>query len=197
MTVTWKESLRWKEFPHRLCFSDEKSDRSLREHHPINPARVVGQPLYQAASEATKNQQGAPWARRCYTTFHSLHHYQFQNKGCIVNKLLHPQRIRIWKKQRFCCMTVSKEKENHVFSDTSISSKPERCKGCFRKSYMWKGKQGIRPSLMRKIVNCTLIPSLFQLTSPLLPITHSKHLLAIPWWFSFTWLIHTSMVTHL
>lgn len=50
-------------------------------------------------------------------------------------------------------MTLTRRKENHMFSDVENSSKLERynpkCKGWFRMTYVRTGSQGIRLSLVK------------------------------------------------
>ena len=161
----WEESLRRKELPHRLCFWDERRDCSLGEYQTMNPARAAGQPMYQDASEAPQKQQGALWAKgRCYTTFHSMHHYQFQIKGRIVNKLPHAWRIRTWRETKILLYDSLKDKgESHIFRCGDLFKawevQPEMQRLVQNKLHV--NTESGHQTVSSKIVNCTLILSLF------------------------------------
>lgn len=156
----------WKEFPHRLCFWDERRDYSLGEHQTMNPARAAGRPMYQDAFAAPQNQQGTPWAKgRCYTTFHSMHHYQFQIKGCIVNKLPHAERISTWrkKKKNLLCDPLKVKGESRVFRCADLFKAWEVQPKTQRlvKNELRVNRESGHQTVSSKTVNRTLILSLF------------------------------------
>lgn len=135
--------LRWKEW---------LESQGTPPHKPSKSSRTTSVPGC-ISCEATQNQQGALWARR-YTTFHSLHHYQFQNKGCIINKLLHSQTIRIWKKKRILLYDSFKGNGKSCIFRYSNLFKAWEVQGLVQKELRGNRKTG-HETVSRKIVNCT------------------------------------------
>lgn len=142
------------EFPHRLCFWDERRDCSLREHQPMNPqeqkdnlcTRIYLKHHKTSRELSEQKEDVTPLFTVCTIISFKWKHVQWIS--CLMHKV-----SGLEGKQRFCCMTLSGRKENHTSSDVAISPKLERynpkCKGWFRMSYMWTGSQGIRLSLVK------------------------------------------------